>query len=212
MQVNNQTNEQVILDREICNDAGILDVLEKHFKGEKAWILFWECYRVDFAWYDGEKIHWGNGKEAKEAYLLEARIFNEAREVHIRYENGEIYGRILEEKKIATLEDGKTFEKADSDSNSVQTIYKKVTEPYMWGSIAEDSEESDSNIKVVREDRGMSYHLPCSAKATDFGYRLTQYYIPDLEDGMLRLLDYRMTSIYEEIKYERKTLEIGGVR
>ncbi len=181
-------NSKKALKRQSCCDIGLEEMLSKYFKGEKAWILFWEQYRVDFAWYDGNEVHWPEDKAAREEYLLEVRVFNEKREGHLRYYDGKMSGRILEE--------------TDVESKG-EMVYKKTSKPYMWGSIVKDG--------VIREDRGMAYHLPCNPEATNFGYEVAQYYLPDSEDGMLRMLDYRMVKIYQEINRNRKDLEIGGV-
>lgn len=183
-------NTTVVLEK--CNDIGLEEMLKLCFAGEKAWILFWEQYRVEFAWYDGSKIHWHDGKKAEEKYLLEARIFHETKEGYLRYVNEKKYGRILQEVQ-------ETFE----DTSSVKT-YKKISEPYMWGSIVKDG--------AISEERGMTYHLPCAEEATNFGYKVMQYYLPDPEDGMLRMMDYRMAGIFQEIKKNRKYLEDGGVQ
>ena len=171
--------------REKCEVPGLLDAVQKYFSGEKAWILFWELHRVDFAWYDGEKIHWQDGKPAE--YLTEARIFHEEKECRLRKIDGKFVGRVLMERGEADTEE----------------VYKKISEPYMWGSIVENG--------VIREDRGMQYHLPCSKDVTGFGYVVEQYYMPDAEDGMLKMVDYRMTKIFQEIKKNRTYLPVGGV-
>ena len=168
-----------------CEISGLADVLQTYFSGEKAWILFWEFHRVDFAWYDGEKIFWQDGKPAE--YLTEARIFHEGKECRIRNIDGKFVCRILTE----------------SEEEPTEEVYKKISMPYMWGSIVNDG--------VVREDRGMQYHLPCAKEATGFGYVVEEYYKPDEEDGMLKLIDYRMTKIFQEIQYQRSELPIGGV-
>lgn len=172
--------------REKCEVSNLWSALQKYFVGEPAWILFWEVHRVDFAWYDGEKIHWHEGKEAK--YLIEARIFHETKECHIRKVENKFVGRILME----------------NNEVPAQEVYKKISEPYMWGSIVQHG--------TVREERGMQYHLPCAQDATGFGYVVEQYYIPDEEDGMLKMLDYRMTKVFQEIHKVREYLSVGGVK
>ncbi len=178
---------------ESVSGLGLSELLSEYFKGEKAWILFWEQYRVDFAWYDGDKIHWYEDKAAEEKYLLEVRVFHDRKEGHLLYDDGKSYGRILEE--------------VPAEEETKEQVYKKTSEVYMWGSIVKDG--------TIREDRGMEYHLPCSPEATNFGYQVAQYYLPDEEDGMLHMTDYRMTGIFQEItkkhKRTRDYLEIGGV-
>ncbi len=171
--------------QEKCEVSGLFDALQKYFSGERAWILFWELHRVDFAWFNGENICWLDGTPAQ--YLTEARIFHEGKECRIRKKEDKFVGRVLKESEDAPTED----------------IYKKTSAPYMWGSIVANG--------VIREDRGMQYHLPCSKDATGFGYEVEQYYRPDGEDGMLKMADYRMTKIFEEIKNKRSDLPIGGV-
>ena len=171
--------------REKCEVSNLCDALQKYFVGESAWILFWEVHRVDFAWYDGKKIHWHEEKQAD--YLVEARIFHETKECHIRKVGNKFIGRILMECNEAPI----------------QEIYKKILEPYMWGSMVANG--------MVREERGMQYHLPCSLDATGFGYVVEQYYVPDEEDGMLKMMDYRMTKIFQEIRKVRAYLAVGGV-
>lgn len=179
-----------MLVRESCHNASLTDVLTDKFKGEKAWILYWEMHQVDFAWFDGEKVHWPNDVEAK--YLLEARIFNESKECYIRCIDGKYYGRILIESDYNT--------KYDSDDNKI-VVYQKTLMPYMWGSVVEDKKTEDGVVidRFVREDRGMKYHLPCSKDATGFRYKVEQYYVADQDDGMLKMLDYRMAELYQEI-------------
>lgn len=183
-----QPNHMLV--RESCHNASLTDVLTDKFKGEKAWILYWEMHKVDFAWFDGEKVHWPNGAEAQ--YFLEARIFNESKECHIRCIDGKYYGRIL-------MEYESDMEHVSDDKNIL--VYKKALKPYMWGSIVEDKKTEDGVVidRFVREDRGMQYHLPCKKEATGFRYKVEQYYIPNQEDGMLKMLDYRMVELYQEI-------------
>ena len=190
--------------RDRCEVSNLERVLKEHFSKQPAWILFWELHRVDFAWYDGENIHWYNNEPEK--YLIETRIFNEEKECHIRKIEDKFIGRV-----IHNVHAEQVMNVQDIDDKSA-IVYKKIITPYMWGSIVENG--------VIREDRGMQYHLPCNPKATRFGYEVEQYYIPDPVDGMLKLLDYRMTKIFEEAKndsnpskkeFVRTYLEIGGV-
>lgn len=190
--------------KQLCRErksyTGISEAVEKEFGESPAWILFWEQYRVDFAWYDGRRICWPENQEVKEEYLLEARIFNQEKELHITSvcraegegKNMYLKGRVLEEED-STEED--TVEKA--------VVFRKKEMQYMWGSKVENGR--------ISEERGMCYHLPNTYPSDNiaFGYEIVQYYQPDAEDGMLRLLDYRLSRVYQEVKGNKKFLEGG---
>ena len=77
-------DEDRMLIRRAGTYADLETAVQKEFAGSFAWILFWEQYRVDFAWYDGIQIHWPEEKKAESRYLLEARIFNREKEAVLR--------------------------------------------------------------------------------------------------------------------------------
>ena len=180
--------------RMLCRRSATFENLETavkaEFAGVFAWILFWEQYRVDFAWYDGEQIHWPEEKKAERRFLLEARIFREDKEVVLRrMESGvEFQARVLEEQ--------------DKNTDLLKPVaYRFIEEPVMWGSQIENG--------CISEERGMQYHLPflISSDQVAFGYQMAVYRIPSPEDGMLQLLDYRMTGIYQKIGQKKHYLE-----
>lgn len=184
-----------VLIREIREYSALEELLHAEFGGRGAWILFWEQYRVDFAWFDGKEILWPEGKAAESRYLIEARAFSESKEVYVRN---------LGEKKLA----GRVLEEAEPDNSALETekIYVRVQEPYMWGSMTENG--------CIREERGMEYHLPFVVDTGEiqFGYQAVQYYRPDPEDGMLRLLDYRLSGVYQQAGSKKLFLNGGGMK
>lgn len=175
------------------------EILTSEFGEASAWLLFWEQYRVDFAWYDGlsGKIFWPENKAVQEDLLVETRIFNEEQELHIKLmPEGDYKGRLLN--RISANE----IEKSLVDE--AHFLYSMESLPYMWGSKIENG--------CILEDRGMRYHLPFTKNTSmiNFGYRVMAFYEPDREDGMLRLMDYCMTDIYQEIGHKKIMLDGGG--
>lgn len=221
--------------------ADLETAVQSEFAGSFAWILFWEQYRVDFAWYDGEQIHWPEEKKAEATYLLEARIFNQEKEAVLRKSAQEtgFRARVLEECAAEERKAGDFSNKenrwgeagetkagsADSyaperigeeqkmqnireteqnrSGQCMNVVYRFTEEPAMWGSQMEGG--------TISEERGMRYHLPFTvpSEQVSFGYRMKVYRKPDPEDGMLRLLDYRMTGIYQKIGQKKQFLEEG---
>lgn len=196
--------------KQLCREkkryAGFAEAVEEEFGESSAWILFWEQYRVDFAWYDGRKICWPENQEVKEEYLLEARIFNQEKELHVTSvccTEGSISlaGRVLAEAEDiqGQPESGGTGE----GSAAGTMVFRKKEMQYMWGSKVENG--------CISEERGMHYHLPNTYPSDNiaFGYEIVQYYLPDGEDGMLRLMDYRLSRVYQEVNGNKKFLEGG---
>lgn len=184
--------------RETREYSDLEELLTEEFGSRTAWILFWEQYRTDFAWFDGKEILWPEGKAAKNSYLLEARVFSKTKEVYVRnVGNKKLAGRLLEEEKTG----------AEADASILETdmLYTKVQEPYMWGSIVDKD--------CIREERGMEYHLPFTVDTGEiqFGYQVMQYYQPDSEDGMLHLLDYRLSGVYQQVDGRKLFLNGGGI-
>lgn len=213
--------------------ADLETAVQEEFAGSFAWILFWEQYRVDFAWYDGVQIHWPEEKKAEATYLLEARIFNQEKEAVLRKSAQEtgFRARVLEECIKEDLSEEDTGNKAgetkagsadsyaperigeeqkmqnirETEQNRsgqcMNVVYRFTEESAMWGSQIEGG--------TVSEERGMRYHLPftASSEQVSFGYRMEVYRKPDPEDGMLRLLDYRMIGIYQKIGQKKQFLE-----
>ena len=166
------------------------ETVNTEFAGTFAWILFWEQYRVDFAWYDGHEFHWPEEKRVDARFLLEARIFNQEKEVVLRKRKAEagFQARILEE----------------TDGSADMTgVYAFEEEPCMWGSKLENG--------CISEERGMQYHLPFTTPSEEvtFGYRIIVYRVPDPADGMLQLLDYRINGIYQKIGTKKQFLREG---
>lgn len=193
------------------------EVVSKEFGENSAWILFWEQHRVDFAWYDGkrkEKKIWWPGEKAELKYLLEARLFNSEKEVHVlcggrgteafsegiqEQEESSFSMETQWEKKKVPLS-GRVLEEYGINSDEItEEVYVHEEFPYMWGSQIKEN-------NCIWEERGMHYHLPMncfidrSANPVAFGYRVIEYYRPDPEDGMLRLMDYRLAGVYQEVQ------------
>lgn len=199
--------------KQLCREkksyGGFAEAVEKEFGESSAWILFWEQYRVDFAWYDGKEISWPEGQEAKEEYLLEARVFNPEKELHITSVSGtrgegnslSLTGRVLAEEE--DMQGQPETGEAGEGSADGEIVFRKKEMPYMWGSKVENG--------CISEERGMRYHLPNTYPSDyiAFGYEIVQYYLPDAEDGMLRLMDYRLSRIYQDAAGKRRFLEGG---
>lgn len=189
-------NQDIVLDRERREYTGLMEVLNKEFAENAAWILFWEQYRVDFAWYDGTSLWWPEGVAVRDQYLMEARIFNKVKEVHVRNCGGSsMLCRILEEKQRVSNEEGIT-----------QRVFAQKDMPYMWGTLF------DENTGCISEERGMHYHLPYVSKTgvISIGYEMIQYYLPDDGDGVLHLMDYRISGIWQEEDKKKSFLNGGG--
>lgn len=195
-------DEDRMLIRRAGTYADLETAVQKEFAGSFAWILFWEQYRVDFAWYDGTQIHWPEEKKAESRYLLEARIFNQKKEAVLRKSAQEtgFRARVLEECAEEELRNIRETEQNRS-GQSLNVVYRFTEEPAMWGSQMKNG--------FISEERGMHYHLPfaISSEQVSFGYRVEVYRKPDPEDGMLSLLDYRMTGIYQKIGQKKQFLE-----
>jgi len=183
--------------RQMEKPGGLLADIRDVFGKDGAWLLFWEQSRVDLAWYDGSGLSCDIVPEA----LLEIRAFNEEKELHLRRtDNGSYAGRVLyavqaDELQADEAQDGRTGgarENGCGEEAGKETAYGILSEPYMWGSSYADGQ--------MTEERGMRYHLPkvLAARYLNVGYRVMQYYVPDPEDGMLRLLDYCLTGIFQE--------------
>lgn len=171
------------------------EALDMEFQGIPAWILFWEQYRVDFAWFDGSVVQWQDENPAKLEYLLEIRIFSPKKELYLRKKEAEMLdGRVLTISDAGSMSD---------DLISDQVLWEKKELPHMWGSLLKNG--------CLTEEHGMCYHLSSvtDTKSIDVGYEVVSYYKPDERDGMLRLLDYRMSRIYQEINGEKYFLEGG---
>lgn len=227
-------DEDRMLIRRAGTYADLETAVQKEFAGSFAWILFWEQYRVDFAWYDGAQIHWPEEKKAESRYLLEVRIFNQEKEAVLRKSAQEtgFRVRVLEElnsrdfanRENGCAEAGETKEcstdsyvlesmseeekirniretEQNSSGQSLDVVYRFTEEPAMWGSQMQNG--------FISEERGMHYHLPFTipSEQVSFGYRVEVYRKPDPEDGMLCLLDYRMTGIYQKIGQKKQFLE-----
>lgn len=182
-----ETDRKTLL-REARTYKDLSEVVTREFRGQKAWILFWEDYRVDFARFSENKILWPENQPADKKFFQEARIFNEQTEVYIRNENREILtGRILKEE-------------AESSSQK-ETIYSMTAEHFMWGTQFRNG--------FVQEERGMRYHLPGieNPEGRAWGYQIIQYYVPDPEDGMLLLADYRLAGLFRISEQGKQILD-----
>lgn len=186
-------NKDKLLLREHRVYDSLEQALQEEFAGKPAWLLFWEDYRVDFAGYDGTQVNWQTEEPARDEYLIEVCIFCEEKELHLRKDtDGKLSGRVLGYVETSEEPQG-------------EPLWEKEETPYMWGSSLENG--------CLKEDRGMNYHLPgvTEQEFINVGYRVVSYYKPDPEDGMLRLLDYRLNGIFQEIYGEKRFLGEGGM-
>ena len=76
-----------------------------------------------------------------------------------------------------------------------------TAENFMWGTQFRNG--------FVQEERGMRYHLPGieNPEGRAWGYQIIQYYVPDPEDGMLLLADYRLAGLFRISEQGKQNLD-----
>lgn len=157
-------------------DGGILNCIDNVFKKEKALILRRELDKVDFAYYNEGKYDWLGNDEIEEDLVLDLRIFNCKKELHIYKFNDEFRARLID------------------DSNKKEDFYTVKEDNFMWGS----KYEENKNSFFIKEDRGACYNLPkifdINKNNINFKYRVVNYF-EENEDGTLSNYDYRLVDI-----------------